>query len=138
MTLKIIDCNPVTSLVLNLPALRELYIHNCNSLTTIRLVGAKNDSTKHSTMEVVEISACCPMLVIISRKVVELRFVRSDEQVQLIVENPIHRLKVIQCPNFRNHRSSAPINNITYTDDFDMGLGEEEDESDDEDDEDDD
>jgi hypothetical protein len=116
-TLSIIDCEQFGTLMLDLPCLRELFIRGCESLGTLHLIPVKNGFIQHSPVRVVEISADYPMQVTISRKVHDLIFLESEEQVQLIVENTVQRLKVTKCPNFRIRRSSAPIYNIVYEDD---------------------
>jgi hypothetical protein len=115
--LKIIDCEQFDTLLLELPCLCELFIRGCESLGTLHLLPIKNGFIQHSTVRVVEISADCPIQVTISRKVNNLRFIESEELVQLTVENTIQQLKVTKCPNFRIQRSSAPIYSIVYEDD---------------------
>jgi hypothetical protein len=117
-SLSVIDCEGFVSLILDLPSLRELVISGCNTLETLHLTSVKkNGFINHSTVALVEISAICPLQVTISRKVTNVRFLESEEQVQLTVENRIQRLQVTKCPNFRIRRSSAPIYNIVYDDD---------------------
>jgi hypothetical protein len=117
-SLSVIDCEGFESLILDLPSLRELVISGCNALETLHLLAVrKSGFIKHSTIALVEISACGPLRVTISRKVNNLRFLSSEELVQLTVENTIQQLKVIKCPNFRIQRSSAPIYNIVCEDD---------------------
>jgi hypothetical protein len=116
-SLKLIDCNDINSLVLDLPSLVYLKVDGCKNLDVVHLTAVStNDRTKNTTVAEVKLSECPVERVTISRRVKDLRLVSCTELVYLTLKNNIGTLSITDCPKLKGLKALAPINNLVFSD----------------------